>query len=135
MLRVLGEPGFDHSGMMDAEVIQNEKNLPICPFDELLEECRQHLRVHGVLVHHESYLPLVGDGRDHVERGPFGRESDHRRFSFGGIAASMLAITANSGLVPSVDLGPFVFGPLRNRGILLLEPRLHGGRALFIRMF
>lgn len=73
VLRIILQPCLDYSGMMDTQIVQNEKDLSLRILEQLLDEFRQHLRIHAVLVHHESHLPLIGDGRDHVNRGPLGR--------------------------------------------------------------
>ena len=71
-LCVIFQPVLHHSGMMDPQIVQNQKDLPIRLLEQLLDEFDKHLRVHGVLVQHEPHLPLIGDRRDHIDRGPLG---------------------------------------------------------------
>ena len=61
VLRVIFQPLLDHSGMMDPQIVQNQKDLPLRILDQLLEEFREHLRVHAVRVNHEPNFSLVGD--------------------------------------------------------------------------
>ena len=46
----------------------------------------------------------------------------------------MLAVTSNARLISPVDLVPLVLGPLRNRGVVFIQPLPDCGWALFIRV-
>ncbi len=117
---------------MNSQSISDQKDLPPSPLDQLFHEGDQHLGAHRFFVNHEANFPLLGDRGEHVDRGSFRREANHRRLAFRGIAASMLPITAYPRLIAAMNLRLFLLGSLRHGHILFVEPVLDCGWALFI---
>ena len=88
--------------------------------------------MHLFLIGHEPHLALIGDRGDQIDALPFGRKADRRRLAARRIRAAMLAVIAQPGLIPPMDLGTFLLGPFGNRRILFIEPALNGLRVLLI---
>ena len=96
--------------MVDSQVVEYEKDLLVRGLDQLVEKLKQPLGVHGATVNHESHLALVGHRRNHIHRGPFRGQPNHRGLTSGRIATSMLAVIAHPRLIAPMNLGLFVLG-------------------------
>lgn len=52
------QPLFDHIGMMNTQVIKNQKDFLGCIFDKPLHELEKRLCVHGVFIDHKANFSL-----------------------------------------------------------------------------
>ena len=101
------QPLFNNSGMMNPQVVKNQKDLLICTFDESLYKLEKRLRVHGVSIDHESNFTLIGYRRNQINSLTLGRKSNGRRFPARRIASTMLAVITKTGFVTPLNFSIF----------------------------
>jgi hypothetical protein len=58
---------FDPLTVMNAKIVQNQKNLTTAILLQASHELDLKLGVHGILIHHELHLFFVGDSRHRAE--------------------------------------------------------------------
>ena len=80
---MLLQPLFDGFTMINTKIIKNQKNLSVRILDQASHELDQELGVHGILVHHEPYLPLVGNSGKHTYTALLGNQPDDRGLPLG----------------------------------------------------
>ncbi len=75
--------------MVDSQIVEEEKDLLVRGLEQSLEKLEQWLCIHGATVNHKTHVALVGHRRDHIPRGPFRGQPNHRGLPSGRIAAAM----------------------------------------------
>lgn len=129
---VLFQPLFDVFAMMNTKIIQNQKDLSPGILDQAGHELDQELGIHGFLVHHESHLATVGDGRYHTDMALFGNHPDYQSLSLWGKASDSVGTRLNTCLIHPVNLSFFLFRAGKNDRIIPIQPFLHRLRTLFM---
>ena len=122
---MLIDPVFDNMTMMNSQIVQNQKHLFVGIFYQSFAKFDKGLRVHCLIVNHETDFTLIGNRRDQVDPFLFCIEPYGRRFSPWRIAPAMLTVAAKPGLIPPIYLSVFFLGPRCNDGILFVKPFLN----------
>ena len=91
---MLIDPVFDNMTMMNSQIVQNQKYLFVGIFYQSFAKFDKGLRVHCLIVDHETDFTLIGNRRDQVDPFPFCIEPYGRRFSSWRIASAMLTVAA-----------------------------------------
>lgn len=99
------KPLLDVFAIMNTKIIEDEKNLPVRIFDQSSHKPDQKLGIHGILVHHETHLAAVGDGRYHADMTLFGHHPDHRGLSFRGKTPNTVGSRLNPRPITPVNPG------------------------------
>ena len=132
LLLMLLQPFFDVFAMMNTKIIQNQKDFTPGILGQAGHELDQKLGIHGIPVHHEPHLSLVGDGRNHTDMALLGNHPDYRGLSFRGKAPDSVGARLNPRLIAPVNLSFFLFRPGGNDRIIPLQPFLHRLRTLLV---
>src|SRR5699024_248654 len=111
LVAVLSQPAFDDLGMVNPQIIQNQKDFTVGVLDQTLHEVDQDIGVHAALEEPESNLALIGDSRYQIDGLAFRTQANDRGLSFRRISTGMLTVTAQSRLVAPVNLCLFCLCP------------------------
>jgi hypothetical protein len=65
----------------NTKVVQNQEDFARGILRQAGYELDQQPEIHGIPVHHETHLSLVGDGRYHTDMPLFGHHPDDRSLS------------------------------------------------------
>jgi len=126
------QPLFNGFAMMNTKIIQNQKNLVPGILDQTGHKLDQKLGIHGFLVHHETHLAAVGNGRYHADVALFGYHPDYWGLSLWGKASDSVGARLNTCLITPVNLSLFLFSARENNRIIPIQPFLYRLRTLLI---
>jgi hypothetical protein len=110
--------------MMNTQFVQNQKYLLVGILNQSFAKIDKSLRVHCLIVDHETNLTLIGNRGDQVDSFLFGIEPYSRVLTSWGIASTMLAVAAKPCLITPIYLCVFFLSPCCNGWIIFIEPLL-----------
>jgi len=129
---VLHQPGFGYLGMVNPQIVLNQKDFSVGVLGQTLHEIDQNISVHATLEESESDFTPVGDRRDQVDGLAPCVQLNDRRLAFRYVAAGMLAVIAQSRLITPVNLSVFCLCASMKIGIFIVQPALKLGRSLLL---
>jgi hypothetical protein len=136
LLGMLFQPRAYPLGVMNAQVIDDQKDLLARVLAQALEKRDERICTERLAVEPEAQRALVGDGANEVDPATFGlREHQHRRLAARGVASRVVLHTARCRLISPTNLGAFRFGASNDDRVLILEPFLNSFRTLLISAF
>jgi hypothetical protein len=107
---------------MDAQIVDDQKNLLLRVLDETLHEIDEDRHVQRALVEPEPHQAAIAHCGDHARRKLLSSLRQDRRLSFRRVTAADLIPVADAGLVAPVDRRLLALRPRRDRRIVLLQP-------------
>ena len=134
-LLVVFQPLFNFFAMMSTKIIQNQKHFTSGIFSQPSHKIDQNLAGHGIAIHHEPHLALIGDGGNHIDAFCFGSKPDDRSSTLGSKPSNSITVRLNSGFISPVNLSFFFFRLSCNGRVLSFKPLFDGLRVLLIGAF
>ena len=129
---MLIDPVFDNMTMMNSQIVQNQKYLFVGIFYQSFAKFDKSLRVHCLIVDHETDFTLIGNRRDQVDPFLFCIEPNSRGLTSWGVASTMLAVAAKPCLITPIYFSVFFLGSCCNGRIIFIKPFLNQFWVLFI---
>ena len=90
-------------GVMDAQIVDDQKNLLLRVLDETLHEIDEDRHVQRALVEPEPHQAAIADCGDHARRELLPGLRQDRRLTFRRVTLADLILVADAGLVAPVD--------------------------------